>query len=59
MKVLHFNFEKIPEELKAMTPQEVKQELGNGAECFEILAEGMDRTLGMNTRTKTNREYER
>ena len=55
----NFNFEKIPEELKAMTPQEVKQELGNGAECFEILAEGMDRTLGMNTRTKTNREYER
>lgn len=55
----NFNFEKIPEELKVMTPQEVKQELGNGAECFEILAEGMDRTLGMNTRTKTNREYER
>ena len=55
----NFNFEKIPEELKSMTPQEVKQELGKGAECFEILAEGMDRTLGMNTRTKTNREYER
>lgn len=55
----NFNFEKIPEELKLMTPQEVKQELGKGAECFEILAEGMDRTLGMDTRTKTNREYER
>ena len=48
----NFNFEKIPDELKAMTPQEIKQELGKGAECFEILAEGMDRTLGMNTRTK-------
>ena len=55
----NFNFEKIPDELKAMTPQEIKQELGKGAECFEILAEGMDRTLGMNTRTKTNKEYER
>lgn len=55
----NFNFEKIPDELKTMTPQEIKQELGKGAECFEILAEGMDRTLGMNTRAKTNREYER
>lgn len=55
----NFNFEKIPEELKAMTSQEVKQELGKGVECFEILAEGIDRTLGMDTRTKTNREYER
>ena len=55
----NFNFEKIPDELKTMTPQEIKQELGKGAECFEILAEGMDRTLGMNTITKTNREYER
>lgn len=55
----NFNFEKIPDELKTMAPQEIKQELGKGAECFEILAEGMDRTLGMNTITKTNREYER
>ena len=55
----NFNFEKIPDELKTMMPQEIKQELGKGAECFEILAEGMDRTLGMNTITKTNREYER
>lgn len=55
----NFNFEKIPDELKTMTPQEIKQELGKGAECFEKLAEGMDRTLGMNTKTKTNREYER
>ena len=55
----NFNFEKIPDELKTMMPQEIKQELGKGAECFEILAEGMDRTVGMNTITKTNREYER
>ena len=55
----NYNFEKIPDELKTMMPQEIKQELGKGAECFEILAEGMDRTLGMNTITKTNREYER
>ena len=59
MPTNNFNFEKIPEELKAMTPQEIKQELGKGAECFEILAEGMDRTLGMNSRTKSNKEYER
>ena len=59
MPTNNFNFEKIPEELKAMTPQEIKQELGKGAECFEILAEGIDRTLGMNSRTKSNKEYER
>ncbi len=54
-----FNFEKIPEELKQMTPQEIKAELGKGRECFEILAEGMDRDVGMQNRNKTNREYER
>ncbi len=54
-----FNFERIPEELKQMTPQEVKAELGKGRECFEILAEGMDRDVGMKNRNKTNREYER
>ena len=54
-----FNFEKIPEELKQMTPQEVKAELAKGRECFEILAEGMDRDVGMQNRNKTNREYER
>lgn len=54
-----FNFEIIPEELKQMTPQEVKAELGKGRECFEILAEGMDKDVGMQNRNKTNREYER
>ena len=54
-----FNFERIPEELKQMTPQEVKAELGKGRECFEILAEGMDRDVGMQNRNKPNREYER
>lgn len=54
-----FNFEKIPEELKQMTPQEIKSELGKGRECFEILTEGMDRDVGMQSRTKINREYER
>lgn len=54
-----FNFERIPEELKQMTPQEVKAELAKGRECFEILAEGMDRDVGMQNRNKTNREYER
>ncbi len=54
-----FNFERIPEELKRMTPQEVKAELAKGRECFEILAEGMDKDVGMQNRNKTNREYER
>lgn len=54
-----FNFEKIPEELKQMTPQEIKSELGKGRECFEILTEGMDRDVGMKNRTKINRGYER
>ena len=49
----------IPEELKQMTPQEIKAELGKGRECFEILAEGMDIDVGMQNRTKINREYER
>ena len=54
-----FNFEKIPEELKQMTPQEIKSELGKGRECFEMLTEGMDRDVGMQNRTKINRGYER
>lgn len=54
-----FNFERIPEELKQMTPQEIKSELSKHRECFEILTEGMDRDVGMQNRNKTNREYER
>lgn len=54
-----FNFEKIPAELKQMTPQEIKAELAKGVECFEILTEGMDRDVGMQNRNKTNRIYER
>lgn len=54
-----FDFEIIPDELKQMTPQEIKAELGKGRECFEILAEGMDIDVGMQNRTKINREYER
>ena len=54
-----FNFERIPEELKQMTPQEIKAELGKGRECFEILTEGMDRDVGMQNRIKNNRNMER
>jgi hypothetical protein len=54
-----FNFEKIPEELKQMTPQEIKLELGKGRECFEILSDKIDLDVGMQNRNKTNREYER
>lgn len=54
-----FNFEKIPEELKQMTPQEIKIELSKGQDCFEKLAEEMDKDVGMQNRNKPNREYER
>lgn len=54
-----FNFEKIPEELRQMTPQEIKAELSKGRECFEKLAEEMDKDVGMQNRSKPNREYER
>lgn len=59
MPTNNFNFDKIPQELKEMTAQEVKAELAKGAECLQILTEGMDREIGMNSKTKTNREYER
>lgn len=59
MPTNNLNFEKIPQELKEMTPQEIKAELAKTAECFAILTEGMDRDIGINSKTKTNREYER
>ena len=59
MPTNNFSFEKIPQELKEMTPQEIKAELAKGAECFGILTEGMDRYMGINGKVKTNREYER
>lgn len=55
----NFNFEKIPQELKEMTPQEIKAELAQTVECFSILTEGMDLSIGVNTKTKNNREFER
>ncbi len=54
-----FNFERIPEELKQMTSQEIKIELSKHRECFEILTERMDEDVGMQNRNKTNRDYER
>lgn len=55
----NFNFDRIPQELKEMTTQEIKAELSKSAECFSILTEGMDREIGVNNREKNNREYER
>ena len=55
----NYNFEKIPEELKYMTPQEIKAELSKTAECFEILTEKIDRDLGINIKTKANKDRER
>ena len=54
-----FNFTRIPEELKQMTSQEIKSELSKGRECFEILAENIDRDVGMKNKIKVNRENER
>ncbi len=54
-----YNFEVIPEELKKMTPHEIKNELSKNVECFEILIEGMEMDMDKLTKAKINKEYER
>lgn len=49
----------IPQELKEMSPQEIKAELGKSVECFQIIKEGIDRTIDMQPRNRQNKEYER
>lgn len=53
------NIDKIPNELREMTPQEIKSELSGMSECYQILAEGIDRTLDIEPKAKNHREYER
>ena len=50
---------KIPEELKQMTPQDIKAEIAEPVECFQVIADGIDRTMDIQPRTRNNREYER
>ena len=59
MSLSDYDFSKIPQELQQMSPKEIKSELGNIAECYAILTEGIDRTLDIQPKTKSHREYER
>lgn len=59
MPTNNIDFSEIPQELKDMTPQEIKAELSKPSECFEILADGIDRTIDMQPKTRGNRENER
>ena len=42
-----------------MSPKEIKTELSKVAECYQIIAEGIDRTLDIQPKAKNHREYER
>lgn len=59
MALNEYDFSKIPQELQQMSPKEVKSELGKIAECYAILADGIDRTLEIQPKVKNHREYER
>ena len=49
----------IPEELKEMNSQDVKVELGKSLKCFRVIKEGIDGTIDIEPRNKSNRSYER
>lgn len=49
----------IPQELKEMSPQDIKVELGKAVECFQVIKDGIDRTMDIQPRNRSNREYER
>lgn len=49
----------IPEELKEMNAQDVKAELGKSLECFRVIKEGIDGTMDIEAKNKSNRSYER
>ncbi len=49
----------IPQELKEMSPQDIKAELGKAVECFQVIKDGIDRTIDIQPRNRSNREYER
>ena len=49
----------IPQELKEMEKQDIKAELGKSLECFRTIKEGIDRTMDIEPKSKSNRSYER
>lgn len=49
----------IPEELKQMEAQNIKEVFGQAVECFQRLKVGIDRTMDRNENTRSNRDYER
>ncbi len=55
----NYSFEKIPEELKQMTPKEIKSELGKSVECAEIIIDDMSKYIETHLKNKINKEYER
>jgi len=59
MPLADYDFSKIPQELQQMSPKEIKAELAKVAECYHILVEGIDRTLDIQPKAKSHREYER
>ena len=59
MPLADYDFSKIPQELQQMSPKEIKAELAKVAECYQILVEGIDRTLDIQPKAKSHREYER
>lgn len=59
MTLNEYDFSKIPQELQQMSAKEVKSELGKIAECYAILTDGIDRTLEIQPKAKSYREYER
>ena len=49
----------IPEELKQMEAQSIKEVLGQAVECFQRLKVGIDRTMERDENARSNRDYER
>lgn len=54
-----YDFSTIPEELKEMSAQEIKEELKNISDTYKSMLEGIDRTLDIPEKYRTNKEYER
>lgn len=49
----------IPQELNEMLPQDIKTELGKSLECFQVMKDGIDRTMENPIKNRNKREYER
>ena len=49
----------IPQELKEMSPQDIKAELGKSLKCFQDMKDEIDKTIETPNKSRSNREYER